>query len=141
MVGTTLSCIPQGLHACIHRLLRQLFNVQIGGRKKRQERVTSAGGSSDGGFQGLNIPSNLFRLLVFRHFKVIANLEVHPEDWHSFEISSQAQGGIRRNGSALVDNLSDPRHRYAQIQRQLVHAEPERLHELLAENLARMHGV
>jgi hypothetical protein len=49
-----------------------------------------------------------------------------------------AQGGIRSNRSPLVHDLGNSGHWNPQIERQAVHADPKRFHELGAENLTGM---
>jgi hypothetical protein len=48
--------------------------------------------------------------------------------------------GIGSNARPLMDNLRNSRHRNMEIQRQPIHADGERLHEILVKNFSRMNG-
>jgi hypothetical protein len=44
---------------------------------------------------------------VFRHFKVVPALKVHPEALGQTEIAGKPQGGVRRDSPLAVNNLID----------------------------------
>ena len=73
-------------------------------------------------------------------FEIEEVLEVQPELSIGLEVARQAQGGVRGNASALMHNLADTRRRHVQLKRQPVDGEAERFHEVLAQDLAGMHG-
>jgi hypothetical protein len=56
------------------------------------------------------------------------------------EVPCKPQGGIWRNSAALVNDFRNARHRDMKIEREPVHAELKRLHELRAQNFAGMNG-
>src|SRR5437588_5396751 len=57
------------------------------------------------------------------------------------KVTGQPQSGICVDTTALAHDVSDLRDRHAQVQSQLVHAEAQRLHEFLVQNLASIHWV
>ena len=77
---------------------------------------------------------------VLCDFQIIAGLRVQPEARTGVEIASQPQGGIGSDAPPPVNDLRNPGHRNVQVERQPVHAEAERLHEIFAQNLTGMNG-
>jgi hypothetical protein len=89
----------------------------------------------------LDIAGDLAGDLVLGDFQVIARLQIHPKSRTVPEITRKAERGIRGDAAALVDNVCDARYRDAQSHGDFIHAQPQGSHELLAENLTRMHGL
>ena len=94
--------------------------------------------SNSRGFERAHVALDLARDFIFGHFQVLARLQVHPKCRAVLEVTREAQSRVRRDPAPLVDDVSDARHRDAEVQTHPVHAQAERLHEFLAENLARM---
>jgi hypothetical protein len=67
-------------------------------------------------------------------------LKIQPKTRAGIEVPGQSQGLIRSYAAPLVDNLRDSSHRHPQIDRQPIHAQSQRLHEIGAQNLAWMNG-
>ena len=78
------------------------------------------------------------RDFILGHFQIAARLQVHPKCRAVLEVTGEAQRRVRRDPAPLVDDVRDARHRDAEVQPHPVHAQAERSHEFLAENLARM---
>jgi hypothetical protein len=74
------------------------------------------------------------------YFEIEGGLKIQPETRACIEVSGQPQRRVRSYAAALVDDLGNSRHWHAKIKRQSVHTEPERLHELGAEDFAGMDG-
>jgi hypothetical protein len=78
------------------------------------------------------------RELVIGNFEIVRGLKIQPEAGAGVEVPGQPQSRIWSNAAALVNDFSHSRHRDAEIKRQPIHAEPQRLPELGTENLTRM---
>jgi len=81
-------------------------------------------------------PFNDPRKLVLRNFQMISGLQIHPEAGAGIEIPGEPQGRIWSNPAALVHNFGYSRYRNTQVERQPIHAETERFHEVCTQNLA-----
>jgi len=79
--------------------------------------------------------------LVLGDFEIIAGLQVHPKGRIVTEITRKAEGGVRGDAAAFVDDVGDASDGDAQSHCDFVHAEPQGGHELFAESLAGMHGL
>jgi hypothetical protein len=88
----------------------------------------------------LNFSLDIARQFVFRNFEVVSSLEIQPKTCAGIEVPCEPKGGIRRDSAALVHDLRNARYRDMKIEREPVHAELKRFHELGAQNLARMDG-
>src|SRR5207237_3437132 len=93
------------------------------------------------GFQLLLVAFDLGREFVLSNLQVVAGLEIHPENRCVLKVTGQPQSGICVDTTALAHDVSDLRDRHAQVQSQLVHAEAQRLHEFLVQNLASIHWL
>src|SRR6266568_218032 len=82
--------------------------------------------------EGLDIALDLAGDLVFCNFQGIARLQIHPKSGAVSEIARKAEGGIRGDTAALVDNVCDASDGDSQCQGKLVHAELQGSHKLLA---------
>src|SRR5580704_7689904 len=71
----------------------------------------------------------------------MCGLEIQPETRAGLEIPRKPQGGIWRDAATFVNDLRNTRHRNVEIERQPIHAELKRLHELCAQNFAGMDGT
>jgi hypothetical protein len=71
-----------------------------------------------------------------RNLEIVEVLQIEPELGVGVEISRQAEGGFRSNPPAPMHNLTDAGGRNVQVERELVHGEPQGLHEVFAEHLA-----
>jgi hypothetical protein len=91
--------------------------------------------------RGTNFPFNYAGELVVRNFQIVRGLKIQPKSRAGVEVPSQAQSSIRSNAAALMDDLGNARHWDAQIKRQPIHAQTQRLHELRTQNLAGMNRV
>jgi hypothetical protein len=85
-----------------------------------------------------HFPFNGVRELVIGGFEIVRGLKIQPEAGAGVEVRSPPQSRIRSNAAAFVNDFTHSRHADAEIKRQPIHAEPQRLHELGAENLTRM---
>lgn len=105
--------------------------ISIGSRGKRIGKI-EAWNRVDGPFKRLSdsAPSDL---------KVILRLKIQPKLRGSTEVPRQSQGHLRRNRSATAHDLIDRRGRHPQLFSQPVRAQLERLHEIVKQNVARMH--
>ena len=88
--------------------------------------------------KGLHVALDGALQSILGYFQVVRCLQIQPETGAGIEVPAQPQGGIRRDAPAPVDDFRDARHGHAKIQRQLVHAEAQRGHEVLAQNPALM---
>ena len=71
-----------------------------------------------------HIAFNLGEVFIFGHFQIVFRLKIQPEARSGLEIAAQVQRGVGRDAAPLRHNVRDARYRHAQIQRQLVHAQP-----------------
>ena len=71
-------------------------------------------------------------------FEVEEVLQIEPELGIGVEVARQAQGCVGGDAAALMHNFADAGRRHVQVERQPVDREGERLHEILAQDLARM---
>src|SRR5271169_1412652 len=76
--------------------------------------------------------------LLLSDFQLIGSLGVKPESCAGIEVTSQAQCSLGGDPAAPVDNLGNPRDRHVKFERQLIHAQAERRHEILAKDFAGM---
>jgi hypothetical protein len=82
-----------------------------------------------------NFPFNDPRKPVLRNFQIISGLQIHPEAGAGIEIPGEPQSRIWSNPAALVHNFGYSRYRNTQVERQPIHAETERFHEVCIQNL------
>lgn len=75
-----------------------------------------------------------------RDFHVVVRLQIEPELRLHVEETSEAQGGVRGDGAAAMDDLVDPSGRDADILGQLVLADAQGFQKLSQENLAGVDG-
>lgn len=78
--------------------------------------------------------------VFLRHLHVVVRLQVEPELRLHVEETAEAQGGVRSDGAAAMDDLVDPPWRNADVLGQPVLADAQRLQELRQQNLAGMDG-
>lgn len=71
----------------------------------------------------------------------VVGLQVEPEFGAGAETAGQAQGGIGGDRAIAVDDPADAVGRHAEVARQGVDADAERLHELLKEDFAGGNGI
>src|SRR6266704_3261229 len=93
------------------------------------------------GLQRLHVALNLRSDFVLGNSQVVARLEIHPERRAVLEIACETRRGIGSDSAPLVDDVGDPGHWDAQIHGHPVHAQPERIHELLSEDLPGMYRL
>ncbi len=72
------------------------------------------------------------------NFQIVEVLQVQPEFGIGIEVAGEAQSGVRSDAAALVNDFPNACGGDMEIQRQLVHREAERLHEILEEDFARV---
>lgn len=93
-----------------------------------------------GKIERADVARDLLRDFIFGDFEVIAELKIHPECRRVFEIAGEAECRIGGHAAAFVDDVGDARDRYAEIQRDAIHAESERLHEFFAKDFSGVDG-
>ena len=70
--------------------------------------------------------------------EVVARLHIEPEPFGRAEVASQAEGGIRADGTGAVYDLVDATRGDADVLGQAVLREAERLEKVVREDFARM---
>src|SRR5229473_7217127 len=96
--------------------------------------------SGDVRTRGLHLPFNL--CILARppgHLQIVNILQVQPELRVRLEVARQSQRRLRCDPPPLVYDFTDARRRHMKLQRQLVHRQAQRLHEILAQDFPRMH--
>src|SRR5229473_4941714 len=72
------------------------------------------------------------------HFQIVKILEVQPELRVGLEVPREPQRRLCRDAAPFVYDFPNPRGRHVQLQGQLVHAQPQRLHEVLPQDFPRV---
>src|SRR5690606_15655064 len=98
--------------------------------------LTLSFGSSAGALEHRDFLAQPWPEAVAFHLEVVAHLEVQPELVARAEVSRQAESRIRGDRSRTVNDLVDPPSRDADLLRQPILRELERLEELLLEDLS-----
>jgi hypothetical protein len=75
---------------------------------------------------------------ILGDFQVIECLRVQPEAGAGVEVASETQSRIWSDASPFMNNLSDASYGHMKVERQPVHADAKRHHEILAKDLTGM---
>src|ERR1039457_3192071 len=94
--------------------------------------------SSQGG--GPNLRFNNAPELVLRNLQIVRGLKIQPKARAGIEVPREPQCRIWSNPAALVNDLGDSCYWYTEIERQTIHAQAQRFHEVRAQDLAGMDG-
>jgi hypothetical protein len=115
------------------------FSTRHAGATHVSKTGSRARGRDNGG-TGPNLAFDVSRQLVFRNFEIIGGLKIQPKPRAGLEVPRKAESRIWCNPAALVNNLCNSRHWDMKIERQPIHAELKRFHELGSQNFARVDG-
>jgi hypothetical protein len=91
--------------------------------------------------QRLDLARDSVRTLLLCDLQIVKLLEVQPKLWCGSKEARQAQSRVGCDGSLAVHNFRNAGHGDMQLDRELVHAQPERVHELLEKNFTGMNGA
>lgn len=73
-------------------------------------------------------------------FQVIEDLHAQPDSRAGAEVARQKHGGIDRDCALSIDDLDDANGSDADVMRQAISAQTERLHEIFEKDFTRMDG-
>jgi len=88
--------------------------------------------------QDLHFSIDTIAKLTLSDFQVVTDLHAEPDSCAGAEIASQAHGGIHRDCALAVDDLADANGSDANIMRQAILSQTERLHEVLEQDFTGM---
>jgi hypothetical protein len=71
-----------------------------------------------------------------RNLQIVRGLKIQPKARAGIEVPREPQCRIWSNPAALVNDLGDSCYWYTEIERQTIHAQAQRFHEVRAQDLA-----
>jgi hypothetical protein len=130
-----MSCGAQRMimrDACLSLVLFQgLAVLQQGAAGRRLNEIC-------GLVQDFYFPVDAIAQLTLGGFQIVTDLHAKPDDGAGAEVTGQAHGGVNRDCALPMDNLADANWCNANITRQAVLSQAERLHEVFEQDLAGM---
>src|SRR6266540_4838612 len=118
---------------------RMTLGRSVGARIPRAMAPAGALCSSARALQNPNFPRQAMSKPIALYLKIEARLEVEPEAFRRAEEPRQAQSRVGRDRSLTVHDLVDPAGRHAEVLRQTILSQAERLQKILVQHFARMH--
>ena len=76
-----------------------------------------------------------------RDFQIVLRLQIEPELRRGAEVPRQPQGHLSRYGTSSADDFVNGRRRHAELLREPVSTQLQRLHEIVEQDIARMYGA